>query len=78
MEEEKDKLIEILNGIEPGIDYKKQQGLVTNHILTSLDIVRLVMELSNEFDISISPMDVIPENFDSLEEIENLLEKYQE
>jgi acyl carrier protein len=71
-----EKLVQILSGIEPGIDFKTQRGLVTNHILTSLDIVRLVMEISNEFEVNISPMDVIPENFDSVESIQKLIDKY--
>jgi D-alanine--poly(phosphoribitol) ligase subunit 2 len=76
--ENEDKLIGILEEIEPGIDFKSQSGLVTNHILTSIDIVRLVMEISNEFEITISPMDVVPENFDSVEAIEKLIERCQE
>jgi acyl carrier protein len=73
-----DSLLQILTSIEPGIDYINQKGLVTNHILTSLDIVRLVMEISNQYDIKISPIDVIPENFDSLDKIDELINKYLE
>ena len=45
-----DKLIEILEDIKPGVDY---------------EILSIVSELQDEFDIAITPADIIPENFNS-------------
>ncbi|MCI6716248.1 MAG: phosphopantetheine-binding protein [Bacilli bacterium] len=69
------KIIEILENMKPGIDFTKETYLITNGILTSMEIVQLVMELNEEFDIEISPMDIIPENFESVTAINQLVEK---
>lgn len=69
------KIIEILENMKPGIDFTKETYLITNGILTSMEIVQLVMELNEEFDIEISPMDIIPENFESVKAINQLVEK---
>ena len=69
------KIIEILENMKPGIDFTKETYLITNGILTSMEIVQLVMELNDEFDIEISPMDIIPENFESVTAINQLVEK---
>lgn len=69
------KIIAILENMKPGIDFTKETYLITNGILTSMEIVQLVMELNEEFDIEISPMDIIPENFESVTAINQLVEK---
>ena len=46
-----DKLIKILNEIKPGVDFTKEDNLIEKRILTSFDIIRLVMEINGEFDI---------------------------
>ena len=69
------KIIEILENMKPGIDFTKETYLITNGILTSMEIVQLVMELNEEFDIEISPMDIIPENFESVTAINQVVEK---
>ncbi|MDY4052004.1 MAG: phosphopantetheine-binding protein [Bacilli bacterium] len=71
-----EKIIEILENLKPGIDFKNEKGLISNAILTSMEIVQLVMELNDAFDIEISPMDILPENFESIECINKLVEKY--
>lgn len=72
------KLLEILNDIKPGVDFSTQTGLVDSGILTSFDIMRLVMDISNEYDIEISPLSVVPENFNSVQSMMELIEKIQD
>ncbi len=73
-----DKIIEILEGINPGVDYTKEEDLINHKVLKSFDIVRLVTELEDEFDIEISPAYVIPENFASAKTIYELIKKIEE
>jgi len=62
---EKEQLIEVLNAVKPGIDYEKEQHLVTDHILTSFDIVMLVAQINEAFSIELTPLDLErPENFE--------------
>ena len=72
-----DKVLEILNSLKPNIDFENAENLVDAGILTSFDILRLVNELNNEFDIEITPLYIIPENFKSARDIWNLVEKLQ-
>ena len=43
-----------------------------------MEIVMLIMKISDEFDITISPLDIVPENFESLDAILKLINKIQE
>ena len=73
-----DKVIEILKGINPNIDYETEDDLINHKLLKSFDIVRLVTELEDEFDIEISPAYVIPENFASAKTIYELIKRIEE
>ena len=69
------QVIEILDEISPGTDWKNQDDLLEKHILDSLKIVQLVGALNDEFDISITPVDLVPENFKSAEAVSALVER---
>lgn len=73
-----DKLIKILNEIKPGVDFEKEDNLIEGGILSSFDIIRLVMDINNEFDIEISPLYIVPENFKSIKTIMELINKISE
>ncbi len=73
-----DKLIKILNEIKPGVDFTKEDNLIEKRILTSFDIIRLVMEINGEFDIEITPLHIIPENFKNAETIYALIQKIED
>ncbi len=70
-----DKLIEILEGIKPGVDFTSVDDLIGGHVLDSMSIVLLVGELNEEFDIDITPVDIIPENFKNVGTIMALVNK---
>ena len=69
------EVIEVLEEIKPGIDYNKEKHLVTDELITSFDIVMLVPLLNEKFNIEISVMDLLPENFESAETIYDLVSK---
>ncbi len=73
-----DKLIKILSEIKPGVDFTKEDNLIEKRILTSFDIIRLVMEINGEFDIEITPLHIIPENFKNAETIYALIQKIED
>ena len=60
-----DKLIEILEEIKPGVDYETCVTLIDDGLLDSFAILSIVSELQDEFDISITPAEIVPENFNS-------------
>lgn len=73
-----EKIYEILAEIIPNADFKNATDLVDSKILTSLNIVKLVAALNDEFDIEITPLHLVPENFNSVESIWELVQELDE
>ena len=73
-----EKLIEILTDLHPDVDFATEGGLVDNGILDSLDIVTLITEINDKFDVSIPAEEIIPENFNSATALMALIEKLDE
>ena len=71
-------LLEILRDLHPDIDFEKEEGLIDNGILDSFDIVTLISEISENFDVTISAEHIIPENFNSAKAICALIQKLEE
>jgi len=71
----KQKIIDILNEIRPEFDFSKETDFIEQGMLDSFDIVSLVSSLDEEFGISIDGLDILPENFSSIESIFALLKK---
>lgn len=59
------ELLEILNELHPDIDFEAEENLIGDGILDSLDIVSLISEIDDAFDVVIPPEEIIPENFNS-------------
>ena len=73
-----DSIIKILEQIKPGVDFNTEENLIEEEILDSFDIVTLVAKLNDEFDIEITPADLVPENFNSAERIYELVKRLEE
>lgn len=73
-----EKIIDILQDINPDIDYKNRTDLIDAHLLDSLSIISLIAELEDTFDVTIPAVDIIPDNFNSVKEISALIERLQE
>ena len=71
----KEKIISILQEIRPEFDFATSDNYIEQGMLDSFDIVSLVVALDSLFGISIDGMDILPENFSSVEKIEGLLRK---
>ena len=74
----KEQIIEILEDIQPEADYETCQTLIDDHILTSLDVLSLVAELEDEFDVTIPTVEIIPSNFNSVDAIAAMVDRLQE
>ena len=73
-----DALLKILAELRPDVDFEENKELVDSGELDSFDIVSLVGELNEAFDIEIQPTDLVPENFNSAAAILALVEKLQD
>ena len=69
-----EKLLEILRELHPDVDYENEEHLIDDAILDSLDIVSLIAEISDTFDVTITAKDIIPDNFNSGKAMYELIE----
>ena len=53
-----ERLLEILENIQPDVDFETRTDLIDAHLLSSLSILSLIAELEDEFDIEIPDEDV--------------------
>ena len=73
-----DELKEILQGIHPEIDYDTETGLIDKRLFDSFDVITLVGELMDAFDVEITAEHMVPENFNSMQAINKLIEDLTE
>ena len=71
-------LLNILNGLHHDVDFAAIDDLYDEGVLDSLDMVRLVTEISMEFDVQIPAEELIPENFQNVNTILALIERLDE
>lgn len=71
----KEKILAILTELRPEFDFTEDVNFIEEGMLDSFDVVNLVDELDSTYGISIDGVDIIPENFVSVEAIMNLLQK---
>lgn len=70
-----DQLIEILKDIRDDVDFENCEELIDGKILTSFDIIQLISDIDDVFDVSIPATEIKPENFNSAKAIYALIEK---
>lgn len=70
-----EKVMEILRELRPDVDFETERELIDGGILSSFDIMTLIEELSDVYDIDIEMDDIIPENFNSAEGIYQLIQR---
>ena len=73
-----DELLELLEDIKPAVDFRTCTGLIDDGYLDSFDILSIVSELNDAFGIEISPVDIIPENFNSAQALWNMVERLKD
>ena len=78
MRDTMDKLIEILEEIQPDVDYRECTTLIDDGLLDSFAILSIVGEIEDEFGVSVTPAEIIPENFNSAESLWDMIERLKE
>ena len=70
-----DKIYEILKTLRPENDYTKSTNYIEDGLLDSFDIISIISEFESQFDIMIDALDIVPENFVSVEAMADLIRK---
>ena len=73
-----DKILEILEEVRPDVDFRNEKKLIDDDILDSFDIITIVSEFNDEFDIDIDVEDLEPENFNTIEAMQELITRLQD
>ena len=73
----REQIIEILTEICPGVDFEQETSLIDDGLIDSLDIVAVVTDLMDTFDVQLGVDDLTPENFNSVDAIRQLIERAQ-
>lgn len=74
----KEDLRAILEEIRPDVDFENETELIDGGVLESMDIVAIVGEIKEAFDVTIGIEQLTPENFNSEEAILELIEQLME
>lgn len=73
----REKILSILNDMRPDIEFEIEEGLISDGLLESFDLIQLIATLENEFGVEIGNRNITIENFDSLDKIISLMERLQ-
>lgn len=73
-----EQLLKILNDLHSDVDFMAQEHLIDDMVLDSLDIVSLITEISEVFDVTITAKDIIPANFNSAKALYALIQRLED
>lgn len=73
----REEVLRILKTVKSDVDYENETEMIDGGVLDSFDIIGIVSELNDAFDIDISFDDLEPENFNTLDAIVALVESLQ-
>ena len=73
-----EELLDILNDLNPDVDYSTETNLIDGKVFDSLTILTLITEICDTFDITISPKWMKNKNFNSAEAMWNMIQTIQE
>ena len=73
--DEKEKIFEMLAELRPEFNFKESENFIEDGLLDSFDIVSLITMLEEKYSIKVDGLDVVPENFLSVEAIVALVKK---
>lgn len=74
----KEKILDILKSMDDSIDYVSETKLIDDKVIDSLTLTALISELESTFNIEIDMDDIIPENFNSIDAIAELVTRLQD
>lgn len=70
-----EKLLELLKGVRPDVDFENETALIDDGLLDSFDVVSIISEIDDSFDVQIRISELDPDNFNSVQAIWELINK---
>lgn len=70
-----EKLLELLENIKPGVDFKNSKNMIEEGLIDSFDMINIIANINIEFDIDFSVAEIVPENFATVETLYETIER---
>lgn len=73
-----EELLKILQELHPDVDFEEEEHLIDNKILDSFDIISVIAEIVEQFDVVISAEYILPEHFNSARALYKLIKQLED
>ena len=73
-----ERLLEILEEINPDIDFENCTTLIDDGLLDSFAILEIVAEINDAFDVEVSAPEIIPKNFNSAQALWAMIQRLKD
>ena len=70
----REAVLKILSEIRPDVEFENEQKLIDDEILDSFDVIQIVTEFMDQFEVYIDADDIEPENLNSVDNMIALIE----
>lgn len=71
-------LLEILSDLHPEVDYESEEHLIDAGILDSFDIITIISEIADAFDVVVPAKEIVPENFNSAKALYDMITRLED
>ena len=71
-------LMEIIENLHPEIDFDTCDNLIDGGLIDSFDIVTIISEINEEYDVVIPAEEIVPENFNSAKALYALIQRLED
>lgn len=68
----------ILENLHPEIDFNTCETLIDDGLIDSFDIVTIISEINEEYDVVIPAEEIVPENFNSAKALYSLIQRLED
>lgn len=68
-------ILKVLYKIRPEVDFSESEMFIEEGLLDSFDILALVSAIEKYYDIEITQKELIPDNFESVQSIKELIQR---
>ena len=72
-----DQLLELLKDINEDVDFTAQTAIIDDEVIDSLDLTGLIADMEDTFDIEIGMNDIVPENFNTVDAMWDMIQRLQ-
>lgn len=72
-----EELLELLEDFKDDVDWDAED-LVDSKQLNSLDVLQIISIINEEYDITVTAAEIIPENFNSVKNLWSMIERLQD